>query len=695
MPDNSQNKKKKLTLVSIEKEARDNYLKDLRSFFKDEIEICGYYVNGQELPDKFSGDLVLYTSQELIPELKKHILESSNILLLRRTIFKENIKCLSTYPVGTKAIFFDYSEQTAKQIISRITEYGIRSIVFSVAGRDTPGKRMQELIKQNELFIIAGLGSLVSVAADDFLDIGWTAIDTKTLLDISILLDCYNEKLERCLFRHMRKDINVEHGMLYYLKASLDAKNKYEMIMEMLEYGILIYDKNGKILHCNEILLSIFCVHKDNVIGANVAEVELPWPVRKELSLFQLMEEKWVSCASIKRNFTLTINEIVIFSELENYLAIIKCVDRIQKQGSRVRRQMKDQGFRAKYTFRHILGSSATIKNCKKKAIRIAETDKTVLITGESGVGKELFVNAMHNVSPRRNMPFVAINCAALTPTLLESEMFGYEPGAFTNSKSEGQIGLFESAHKGTIFLDEIGEIPLEVQAKLLRVIEEQEIRRVGGYKRVPIDVRVIAATNQNLYELCRQKQFREDLYYRLNVLPLQIPPLRDRREDILFLVQAFLKEFNMPDRKLTEKLKADLVQCRWRGNIRELFNCIQYMAYLDDGILDSKSLPSHMGPNSVHRESDEYNGGTHYLYDEAEHELIQGIFSCLRRKHMGRSELVMWLRKNGYKVSEYKVRRILEKLRNDNYLIYGVGRGGIRLTEKIGVMEGSCFSRP
>ena len=692
MQKNLHNKKKKLTLVSIEKEARDNYLKDLRSFFKDEIDIHGYYVNGQKLPDKFNGDLVLYTSQELIPELKKHILESSNILLLNRTIFRENVKCLSAYPMGTKAIFFDYSEQTAKQMISRITEYGIRSIVFSAAGRDTPKEKMQGLIQQSELFIIAGLGSLVSIEADNFIDIGWTAIDTKTLLDISVLLDCYNEKLENSLFRHMRKDINVEHGMLYYLKASLDAKNKYAMIMEMLEYGMLIYDKNGKILHCNEILLSIFGVNKDDVIGTNVAKIELPQPIIKELSLFHLMEEKWVSCPSIKRNFTLTINEIVIFSEVENYLAIIKCADRIQKQSSRVRQQMKDQEFLAKYTFEHILGNSIAIKNCKRKAIRIAATDKTVLITGESGVGKELFVNAIHNASPRRNMPFVAINCAALTPTLLESEMFGYEPGAFTNSKSEGNIGLFESAHKGTIFLDEIGEIPLEVQAKLLRVIEEQEIRRVGGHRRVPIDVRVIAATNQNLYDLCRQKQFREDLYYRLNVLPLQIPPLRERREDIPILVQAFLKEFNMPNRKLTDQLKADLIQCHWKGNIRELFNCIQYMAYLGDGILNNESLPSHMGPNAVHREND-CNGMTPYLYDEVEYELIQGILSGLKRKHMGRSELVTWLRRNGHQVSEYKVRRMLERLRNDNFIIYGAGRGGIQLTEKSKMVANSYFS--
>lgn len=685
-------KKKKLAVVCIEKRALDNYLEDIRSFFGDEIEICGYYVNGQKLPDKFDVDLVLYTSQELIPNLKKHLLDSTNILLLKRTIFKKNIKCLSTYPLGTKAVFFDYSEQTAKEMISRITEYGIRSVVFSAAGRDTPKRKLQDLNAQNELFIIAGLGNLVSIETENLIDIGWTAIDTKTLLDISILLDCYNEKLEKSLFRHMRKNITIEHGMLYYLKASLDAKNKYEMIMEILEDGILIYDKAGKILHCNENLLSIFCIHKEDVIGANIAEVGLPQQIRKDLSLFKLMEEKWVRCTSMKKNFTLTVNEIIILSEVENYLAIIKCVDRIHEQSSHVRRQMKNDEFRAKYTFEDILGNSAVIQNCKKKAVRIAKTDKTVLITGESGVGKELFVNAIHNVSPRRNMPFVAINCAALTPTLLESELFGYESGAFTNSKSEGHIGLFESAHEGTIFLDEIAEIPLEVQAKLLRVIEEQEIRRVGGHKRVPIDVRVIAATNQNLFKCCREKKFREDLYYRLNVLPLQIPPLRERREDIPVLIQAFLKEFSMPAKKMTEQLSSELIQYQWRGNIRELFNCIQYMAYLGDGTLEFENLPSHIGPNAVYLEN-EYHNKSLCGYDDAEYELIRVIISGLRQKHMGRSQLVHWLEENGYKVSEYKIRKMLEQLRTQDFLAYRAGRGGIRLTEKSNMIE-SYFSK-
>lgn len=675
--------KKKLILVSIEKEARDKYLLNLRQFFKDEIDICGYYVNGQQLPDKLTGDVVLYTSQELIPELKSHISDSSNLLFVSRTFFQGNIKCLNDYPAGTKAIFYDYSEQTAKQLISRITEYGILNIVFSPVGRDTPEKVIQELFARgNELFIIAGLGDLVSVTMDEVLDIGWAAIDAKTLLDISILLDCYNDKLEKRLFRYMRMVINVDHGILYYLKASLEATNKYKMIMELLEDGILIYDKIGIVTHCNNILLNMFSLQSENVIGQSVGEIGLPDPLREEIIRCIPVREKLITVSSTKRNYVLTIHEITILSEVEDFIVIIKSADRIQKQGSRVRLQMKDQGFRAKYNFGDILGSSAAIQDCKQKALRMAMTDKTVLITGESGVGKELFANAIHNASSRCNMPFVAVNCAALTPTLLESELFGYESGAFTNSRSEGHVGLFESAHEGTIFLDEIGEIPLELQAKLLRVIEEQEIRRVGSHKTVPIDVRVIAATNQNLYELCEKKKFREDLYYRLTVLPLQVPPLRERREDIPLLTRAFLINLRMQERRISQRLQESMMQYRWKGNVRELYNCVQYMAYMGDGDLDLDLLPSHMGPKTVLKD-EHHPAQARGSFSNEELVLVRNILSGLQEKQMGRSELVQWLGRHGCAVSEYRLRVLLEKLREAGYLSYGTGRGGIHLMER------------
>ena len=225
-------------------------------------------------------------------------------------------------------------------------------------------------------------------------------------------------------------------------------------------------------------------------------------------------------------------------------LIFIKNVDRIMEEESRIRRDLVEKGLTAKYSFRDILGHSAAIRDNIRMAERYSKVNSNVLIIGETGTGKELFAHSIHQMSKRSRQPFVALNCAALPESLLESELFGYEAGAFSGAVKGGKMGLFELAHKGTIFLDEIGEIPIALQAKLLRVLQEKEIRRIGSTSVHPIDVRVISATNINIEEKIREGQFRSDLYYRLNLLDIYIPPLRERKEDIQELVDAYLARF-------------------------------------------------------------------------------------------------------------------------------------------------------
>jgi transcriptional regulator with PAS, ATPase and Fis domain len=219
------------------------------------------------------------------------------------------------------------------------------------------------------------------------------------------------------------------------------------------------------------------------------------------------------------------------------------------------------------------------------------------LVRGETGTGKELAVRAIHSLSPRRNAPFVAINCSAIPDTLLESELFGYEEGTFTGAKSGGKAGQFEFANGGTIFLDEIGDMPLHLQAKMLRVLQDKVVQRVGGHHSIQLDIRVIAATNQDLESKIEQKEFREDLYYRLNVIPLMIPPLRKRSMDILPLTSFFLSRFNkLLDKdisEISEEFKTAIVQYDWPGNIRELQNAIEYAINIENNnVLTKESLP-------------------------------------------------------------------------------------------------------
>jgi len=233
-----------------------------------------------------------------------------------------------------------------------------------------------------------------------------------------------------------------------------------------------------------------------------------------------------------------------------------------------------------RYTFDSIIGHSRVIANLKKEALNAAANQFPVLITGDSGTGKELFAQAIHHASPRKLYPFVRINCSAIPRDLLESELFGYEKGAFTGAKREGKPGKFEIANHGTVFLDEIGDLPLEMQPKLLRVVEEKEFERVGGTRMIRSDFRVIAATNQNLEEMLPDGRFRKDLFYRLNVIPLHIPPLRERRDDIIPLARHFLKQMAQ-EAALSEIImykdagKA-IRRYDWPGNVRELLNILE-----------------------------------------------------------------------------------------------------------------------
>lgn len=247
--------------------------------------------------------------------------------------------------------------------------------------------------------------------------------------------------------------------------------------------------------------------------------------------------------------------------------------------------------------FRKIKGRSPALMEAIQLAKKVAVTDATVLITGESGVGKELFSQAIHQASDRNESPFVAINCGAIPAALFESELFGYEKGAFTGAVKEGKKGKIDAAKGGTLFLDEIGEMPLDLQVKLLRVLQEKQFYRIGGTKPIPVDVRIIAATNRDLEKMVTEGQFRQDLFYRLNVVSIPIPPLRERMEDIPELVQLYLKEFSIKYKKpiptIDPEVMYRLMEDSWNGNIRQLRNVIERIMILaDDDVIVPHHLP-------------------------------------------------------------------------------------------------------
>ncbi len=289
---------------------------------------------------------------------------------------------------------------------------------------------------------------------------------------------------------------------------------------------------------------------------------------------------------------------------------------KLERENIRLQSELQD-----KYKFGHILTKNKEMKALLELAGRAARSDAAVLITGESGTGKELMAKAIHHNSPRRDKPFIAVNCPSIPETLIESELFGHEKGAFTGAVA-AKPGKFELADGGSLFLDEIGDLKFDLQAKLLRVLQEHEIERVGGTKTIPVDVRVLAATNQNLGDLVANGQFRQDLFYRLNVIPITIPPLRQRPEDIPLLAEHFVKKYADKPTRIDPEFLKELMRYNWPGNVRELENIVQRAVVLSTSdVLTGDDIPGEQLSHKPHAE-----GGNVTLAEAEKHAIIDAL---------------------------------------------------------------------
>jgi len=358
-------------------------------------------------------------------------------------------------------------------------------------------------------------------------------------------------------------------------KRELEKTKRIKSIIDFAYEGIITVDQNGVIDTFNPQAVKILKREAYKIIGKNINKIFPEFNFSKITKIEREIEGKIWTVGDTK--IVANIIPIRINDETVRAVATFQKVSQIQKTEQKIREKLYLKGNVAENTFDDIIGQSKIFRNLKEEAKNYAQVDSPVLLYGETGTGKELFAQAIHNYSPRKNKPFVAFNCAALPESLLESELFGYVRGAFTGAKKEGKVGLFEQAHEGTIFLDEIGEISQNIQARLLRVLQEHKIRRLGDDKVIPIDVRIIVSTNKKLIKLVRENKFRDDLYYRINVLNLEIPPLRERKEDISLLVNFFIKKYGYKFKKIVEGISEEgmriLENYDWPGNIRQLEN--------------------------------------------------------------------------------------------------------------------------
>ena len=369
----------------------------------------------------------------------------------------------------------------------------------------------------------------------------------------------------------------------------LEEKNFFKSVLDVMQIGVIVSDSNGYVIYCNETYSHFLNTDLDKIIGkyatdvvsnsrlhvvAKTGQAEINYP-HKHKGIVYLVQR-----IPIKRlGKVVAVMALVLF---DNATTAAKLAEKCSALESKLINFQEELGsiHRTRYNFDSIIGNSQAMKTAKHEAIQAATNDLPVLISGESGTGKELFAQSIHHAGARKTFPFVQVNCAAIPKDLLESELFGYTKGSFTGASKKGKPGKFEIAHMGTIFLDEIGDMPLEMQPKILRVLEMKEVERIGSNTVTPSDFRVIAATNQDMESLMKSGLFRRDLFYRLNVVPIHIKPLRERVEDILPMAYHFIQKIMKGPAGKGIRILSDaeraLLDYKWPGNGRELLHTIE-----------------------------------------------------------------------------------------------------------------------
>ncbi|WP_170126565.1 sigma 54-interacting transcriptional regulator [Leminorella richardii] len=380
---------------------------------------------------------------------------------------------------------------------------------------------------------------------------------------------------------HSVRQILQEAANIADVRRTLSARSaRLNTILNNIAQGIIVTDEQDRISVINPAAERLLNVEAADALGKPVSEV-IPSSRAPQVRQSRQREQGELLETAGR---TLIADRVPILDDSHCLGVVCTFADsgRIQRAEQRLRHQMRNKGFVARYDFENILTDDPAMLTLKSLAQTYAAANATVLIQGETGTGKELFAQGIHHASRRAEGPFVAINCAAIPESLLESELFGYEEGAFTGARRSGKAGMFELAHQGTLFLDEVGELPLPLQARLLRVLQEREVVRLGGTQVIPVDVRILCATHRDLDRSVAAGAFRQDLLYRLNVLSLNVPPLRERRGDITHLARYFLHQ-QLSDKRLTQAVldavNALLEQHDWPGNLRELQNVAERLA--------------------------------------------------------------------------------------------------------------------
>lgn len=664
---------KEIAVVANDKAYSAYMAENLEVFFADCAKFNCYGTEEIRGLQQIEEEYVVLSAFTIFQQVKEKVKVQTQIVIVDLTLNKSTLGRLHRIPSDTKVLLANIDYRSCMEVITMIYGSGFKSLELIPY---YPGCDLDEDIK---IAVTPGELSIVPPGINWVVDLGQRLISSNSIYKIAEAIGAEGDPFEGERQRRMAENMvsaNPELERILMENSSLSVQLK--TILRLVNQGILITDIRGKICLANDTAKNMLKQRTELLTGFNVAEVLPEFNSAASGIAGDGEAEKLIDVSG--RKTIVTVSPIEADRQCEGYVITLEYFKEVEDRQHRFRSKIMGCGHSASYTFDQILGNSPCIEETRKIAMRMARSDSSICLYGESGVGKELFAQSIHNYSGRRDKFFVAVNCSALPENLLESELYGYEEGAFSGAKKGGKIGLFELAHGGTLFLDEIGELPMPMQAKLLRTIEERKILKVGGRNLIDVDIRIICATNRDLRKMADDGKFRRDLYYRLCVLPIYIPPLRQRGADI-FLLMEKLKANIGADFVLTEAARDRIRQYSWPGNVRELKNMTEYLANLDKRLIEAEDLyPFCLEASGQMAErgfaDGRQNKGVLFVLEKLE----EGERT---RSHLGRQALARKAEEEGRFITEQEIRRLLYRLNQEGYILSCRGRKGSLLTEE------------
>lgn len=655
---------KKIALIYRNRENMDAiyHLEEVvESIFGNYANIENYYANELSDRDSIRADVYVLVDRSILANLRTHTTFFKNIVILTRSIRKDNLSKIMEIPKNEDVLIVNDVVERTIETASMLYELGIGHLNFIIYNPDEDDGRYDKIkyaIVPNEL-------DLVPKHIKNVINVGYREIGFDTIMRIKNSLGIVDDELGLKLLQYIstivepQNDLNTSY-VENFLRNSMLNEYLYD-----IPSALILVSNEGQIIYANRRAREFF--EKDSSGHAYYISA-IDREIFKAIDGNDEISKKVVALSD--RNYILDKVPLRIGSTQIGYYVTLQDEAEIKDMEISLNKKLIEKGLFAKYTFNDIRRSCPVMTEAVELAKKAAVTEYNILITGESGTGKELFAQSIHNYSNRKDKPFIGVNCAAIPESLLESELFGYEEGAFTGASKKGKIGYFEQANHGTIFLDEIGDISPKLQVRLLRVLQERQVMRIGSDRVINVDLRIIAATNRDLKKEVEKGTFRSDLYYRLNTLHIVVPPLRERKEDILLLFKWFLKDDYV---RISQKDRDLLLGYSWPGNVRELENCALY--YMTLGKLPEQFHSKEL-MQTGERDQD--------IQEKIKNSVLEILFKRNSLGHgTGRMTVLELLRKEENDISDVQLRVILAELQQQGLITIGRGRQGMKLTEE------------